>query len=442
MVDPKCRPRRARVRRRAAHEAILPVAGVPIIMRTVNAEITDPATLVFSQNAADAPHDAYHQLREGCPVARSTFAGTPAVYLSRYDDVLWALRHPEIFSSAVEALSIGQEQPLIPLQVDPPEHTRYRRLLNPEFVPRKIAELAADVRVLVNGIIDTFADRGHCDFHVELATPLPSTVFLRLMGLPQDDLPMFLQWRDDIVRPDVAANDFDGAERVRATASRAINDYFERSIEKRRREPDDGLLSRLVQSEIDGERLTQPELLGISHLMLLGGLDTVTATLDCMVAYLATHPERRRQLVEAPALVPAAVEELLRRESPVMVVLRILTRDVTMGEVELHAGDHVTLLIGAANADGREFHDGDGLDIDRDPNRHLAFGAGNHLCLGAHLARLELCIALEELHRRIPDYRIADNAEIHYSPGIRQADHLPLVFEPARREIAVAGHKD
>lgn len=402
-------------------------------------EMTDPAALVFSQEAADAPHEAYRRLREGCPVARSNFAGSPAVYLSRYDDVLWALRHPEIFSSAVDALSIGQEQPLIPLQVDPPEHTRYRRLLNPEFVPRKIAELEADVRVLVNGIIDTFAEAGQCDFHEQFATPLPSTVFLRLMGLPQADLPMFLRWRDDIIRPDVARNDLEAAGRVRAAAGRAINDYFERSIEARRRTPDDGLLSRLVQSEIDGERLTQTELLGIAHLMLLGGLDTVTATLDCMVAYLARHPERRRQLVDDPSRVPPAVEELLRHESPVMVVLRILTRDISIGGLELRAGDHVTLLIGAANADGREFIDGDRVDIDRDPNRHLAFGAGNHLCLGAHLARLELCVALEELHRRIPDYRIPDDTEIHYSPGIRQADHLPLVFEPARREVA-AGH--
>ena len=406
----------------------------------VHPEIGDPASLVFSQASADAPHDAYRQLREGCPVARSDFAGSPAVYLSRYDDVLWALRNPEIFSSAVDALSIGEEQPLIPLQVDPPEHTRYRRLLNPEFVPRKVAELEADVRVLVNGIIDSFVDRGHCDFHDEFATPLPSTIFLRLMGLPQDDLPMFLQWRDDIVRPDVAPNDLEGAERVRAAASQAINHYFERSIEARRRTPDDGLLSRLVQSEIDGEHLTQTELLGISHLMLLGGLDTVTATLDCIVAYLASHPDQRRRLVETPSLVPAAVEELLRRESPVMVVLRILNRDLTMGDMSLRAGDHVTLLIGAANADDREFADADGVDVDRDPNRHLAFGAGNHLCLGAHLARLELSVALQELHRRIPDYRIPDDVEIHYSPGIRQADHLPLVFEPARREVAVAGH--
>jgi cytochrome P450 len=405
----------------------------------LNPEVTDPATLIFSQQGADAPHEAYRRLREGCPVVRSEFAGTPAVYLSRYEDVLWALRHPEVFSSNVDALSIGQEQPLIPLQVDPPEHTRYRRLLNPEFVPRKIAELEADVRVLVNGIIDTFAERGHCDFHDEFATPLPSTIFLRLMGLPQADLPMFLQWRDDVVRPDVAPNDLEGAERVRAAAGQAINAYFERSIEDRQRAPDDGLLSRLVHSEIDGEHLTRRELLGIAHLMLLGGLDTVTATLDCIVANFASNPERRRRLVEEPALVPAAVEELLRRESPVTVVLRILTRDLSIGDVELRTGDHVTLLIGAANADAREFADSEGVDIDRDPNRHLAFGAGNHLCLGAHLARLELCVALEELHRRIPDYRIPDDTEIHYSPGIRQADHLPLVFEPARLDGAVAG---
>jgi cytochrome P450 len=338
------------------------------------------------------------------------------------------MRHPEVFSSNVDALSIGQEQPLIPLQVDPPLHTKYRRLLNPEFVPRKIAELEADARALVNDIIDTFIDRGECDFHAEFATPLPSGIFLRLMGLPADDLPMFLQWRDDIIRPDVPRNDLAAAERVRAEASQAINSYFERSIEQRRHAPDGGLLSRLVEATIDGEKLTQAELLGISHLMLLGGLDTVTATLDCMIAYLAQHPAARQRLIDDPSLVPFAVEELLRRESPVMVILRILTQDITLGGVELQAGDHVSLMIGAANADEGEFANGDVADLDRDPNRHVAFGGGNHLCLGAHLARLEIQVALQELHRRLPDYRIPDDTEIHYSPGIRQADRLPLVF--------------
>ena len=387
----------------------------------------DPVMRLFSTEGADAPHGPYRALRD-CPVIRREFMGQNEVMLSRFEDVNWALRHPEVFSSAVEALSIGQEQPLLPLQVDPPEHTAYRRLLNPEFVPKKMAELEADVRVLVNQIIDGFADRGSCDFHEEFATPLPSAIFLRLMCLPQDDLPMFLQWRDDIIRPDVAPGDFDGAAAIRAATSKATNAYFERAIEERRKNPDGGLLTQIVQAQMGGRPLSQRELLGICQLMLLGGLDTVTATLDCMIPYLAAHPDRRRRIIDDPACLASAVEELLRQQSPVQMVVRVVARDVTIGGVDLKAGDSVTLLIGAANSDEREFSDADDVDVNRDPNHHLAFGAGPHLCLGAHLARLELRVALEEFHRRIPDYRIAAGAEIHYSPGIRQANSLPLVW--------------
>ena len=390
----------------------------------------NPTVFLFSPETANDPHDAYRQLREECPVVRAHFAGMGTVYLSRYEDVLWALRHPEIFSSAADALSIGQEQPLIPLQVDPPDHTQYRRLLNPEFVPRKVAELEPDARVLVNRLIDTFADRGSCDFHEELATPLPSTIFLRLMGLPQEDLVTFLQWRDNTIRPAVDPADFEGAAKIREETGRAINRYFEEAIEARRRDPGGGpgLLAQLVHAEMDGRTLTQDELLGICHLFLLGGLDTVTATLDCMIAYLARHPERRRRLVADPTLIEPAIEELLRHQSPVMVVPRVVREPVTVRGVELEAGESVTLVIGAANADEREFRSPGDVSLDRDPNRHLAFGGGHHLCLGAHLARLEIRVALEEFHRRIPDYVIADGADIQYSPGIRQADRLPLVF--------------
>jgi cytochrome P450 len=394
-------------------------------------EQLDPMTMLFSPGGADDPEESYRQLRGRCPVARSEFAGAPNVYISRYEDVLWALRHPEVFSSDAEALSIGQEQPLIPLQVDPPAHTWYRRLLNPEFLPRTVAPIEPDVRVLVGRLVDAFAGRGECDFHEEFATPLPSTIFLRLMGLSQDDLPTFLQWRDNIIRPDVDPGDFEAAERLRAATGTAINEYFERAIAQCRDHPGAGLLSQLVAAEIDGRSLTQRELLGICQLMLLGGLDTVTATLDCMVTYLARHPDRRRALVDDPSRIPAAVEELLRSESPVMVVPRVLHEDVTLGGVELRAGDHVTLLLGAANGDEAEFGESENVDFARDPNRHLAFGGGHHLCLGAHLARLELRVGLEEFHRRIPDYSIPDGTEIHFSPGIRQADRLPLVFPVA-----------
>jgi cytochrome P450 len=278
-------------------------------------------------------------------------------------------------------------------------------------------------------LLDEFAGAGACDFHLQFATPLPSTIFLRLMGMPPDDLPMFLQWRDDTVRPAVEPGDFEGAAAIRAAASKAISAYFQEVIDAARGKVGDGLISELVNAEFEGRPLNTDELLGIGHLMLLGGLDTVTATLDCMVAYLSRHPERRRQLTQNPALLPAAIEELLRHETPVMVVPRVVKEEITLGGVELQQGDPVLLVIGAANGDETVFEDPDAVNYSRESNRHVAFGGGNHKCLGAHLARLELRVALEEFHRRIPDYRIPDGVEINFSPGIRQPDHLPLVWD-------------
>ncbi|HLI72869.1 MAG TPA: cytochrome P450 [Acidimicrobiales bacterium] len=395
------------------------------------ADAVDPSVVLFG-GFADTPHDAYRQLLESCPVSRAsgTLDPTETVYISGYEDVNWAVRHPEVFSSA-GAVEIGQEQPLIPLQQDPPLHTSYRRLLNMPFTPKRIAQLEPDVRRLVTGLIDSFVDRGRCDFNDEFATPLPSTIFLRLMGLPQSDLPMFLQWRDNIVRPDVDPSDFEGAEEIRARTGKEIKAYFEAAIDAAHVDPGDGLLGELVHADFEGRRLTRDELLGISQLMLLGGLDTVTATLDCMIAYLARHPDRRRQLVEDPTIIPTAVEEMLRAETPVQVIARSVVEPVTVQGVDLKPGDPVMLVLGAANVDPQVFDDPHAVDFGRDAARHVAFGGGNHRCLGAHLARLELRVALEEFHRRIPDYRIADGEEVHFSPGIRQASTLPLAWGPA-----------
>ena len=381
---------------------------------------------VFSQECADAPQGVYQEMHARCPVSRSLGAfGNHGVTVSRYEDVLWALKHPEVFSSH-NLIDLGGEYPLIPLSVDPPDHAKYRRLLDPEFSPKKMAALEPEIRDRVNERIDSFIGRGECDFHEEFASPLPSSFFLALTGLPQSDLENFLQWRDDNIRP--GGDTFEEMEEARAAASRAIEAYFEDALEEKRRNPDDRLFTRLVQGEIDGRPLTRAELLGACHLLLLGGLDTVTATLDCMIVHLATHPEQRDALVADPTLVPAAVEELLRHQTPVMMVPRIIKQDFEFGGVEMKAGDSATLLIGAANVDVEEFEAGEDARFDRGVNRHLAFGGGPHRCLGSHLARLELRVALEEFHARIPDYQIADGAEIHYSPGIRQADNLPLVF--------------
>ncbi len=388
----------------------------------------DAMNVLFSMEAAADPLTHYAIIRERCPVARTSAlvaSGPDNWLLSTYEDVMWALRHPEVFSSAPDAVDIGQEHNLIPLQVDPPEHAKYRRTLDPEFSPKRMAALEDDVRMLVGEIIDRFVADGACDFHEAFATPLPSTVFLRLMGMPQSDLPEFLQWRDNTIRPDVEPGDFDGAQRIREETGKLITKYFENAIAMRRELPDDNLLSRIVHAQVDGRSFTDDELLGICHLMLLAGLDTVTATLDCMVAYLARNPEQRQLLVDRPELIDGAIEEMLRTETPVSVVARVVKQEHTLRGFTLKPGDGVTIGIGAANGDP-QFDDPHRVDFEREGNRHLAFGAGPHRCLGSHLARMELRIALEEFHKRIPEYSIPDGVELMYSPAIRQTFALPL----------------
>ena len=346
-------------------------------------ETLDPgaaADELFLPAAATDPHPVYRRMRQECPVARTNMGDSAVVLVSRYEDVNWALRHPEYFTSAGGNLNLG-EQPLIPLEFDPPEHTKYRRLLSPQFVPRAIQTLEPEVRRIVRGLVEGVAPNGSCDFHEEIATPLPSEMFLALMGLPMSDLPLFLRWRDESIRPDVEPGDFEGAQRIRAQTAHEISEYFRVAIAQAREEPADTLLSRIVHSTIEDQPLNETELLGISHLLLLGGLDTVTATLDCMVVFLATHPEHRRQLVDDPSIIPAAVEELLRWLTPVMVIPRSIKQDVEMGGVDLRSGDGVMLVIGAANDDESEFPDHT-VDFTRHPNRHVAFGGSNHSCLG------------------------------------------------------------
>ncbi|HEY3832371.1 MAG TPA: cytochrome P450 [Acidimicrobiia bacterium] len=394
-------------------------------------DLLDPVTALWMPDTATDPRETYRRLRQECPVASGGDMmgnGSTGWIVSRYDDVMSALRNPEVFSSGPDAVSIGQEQRLIPLQVDPPEHVKYRRLLDPEFSPKNMAALEPDVRALIGSLVDAFVQHKTCDFHEEVATPLPSTVFLRLMGMSQDDLPTLLQWRDNTIRPQVEPGDFDGAERIRAETGKEITKYFREAIAAKRANPDGALLSRIVHGKVDGRLPTDEELLGMCHLLLLAGLDTVTATLDCMIAWLAQHPERRRQLVEHPELIDNAVEELLRHETPVMMVARAVAKDIEFGGCQMRKGDSLTPLIGAANLDEGEFDDPLDVSWERTENRHMAFGAGPHRCLGSHLARLELRVAIEEFHKRIPDYSIAEGAVLSYSPGIRQADALPLVW--------------
>jgi cytochrome P450 len=387
---------------------------------------------LFSEEFSRCPQAVYREMRAACPVTRAAI--TESLVLSRYEDVAWALRHPEIFSSAMDLqVALGTERPMIPQQIDPPAQTRYRKLLDPHFSRRKMEALIPSIRANANALIDTFIDAGECEFDEAFAIPLPCTAFLDLLGLPQEDLALFLELKDGIIRPQKAQPDldFEGAQRVRVESGRRIYRYFERIIDERRREstPCEDLLSSILSAEIDGEKLISTEILDICFLLLLAGLDTVTATLGCNIAYLAANPDQRRRILEHPELLPGAVEELMRWETPVTAVPRLVKREVEVGGTVIAEGELVTLLIGAANTDESHFPEADRVDFERERNIHMAFGAGPHRCLGSHLARMELCAAMEEWHRRIPEYHIKSGETPRYSPGIREVLYLPLVWE-------------
>jgi cytochrome P450 len=385
---------------------------------------------LFHEEFARCPQPAYAELRRRCPVGRMVLSGAPVI--SRYEDVLWALRHPEIFSSEMEMhMQLGTERPMIPQQIDPPAQTRYRKLLDPHFSRRKMEELAPAVARHARELIDGFAAKGECEFDSAFAIPLPCTAFLHLLGLPLSDLSFFLELKDDIIRPhkgrpSVPPGDL---QPVRNAAGARNYEYFRRALDEREARPRDDMLTALSRAEIDGERLTRNDILDICFLLLLAGLDTVTSTLGCNMTYLATNPDQRRRLVEQPTLIPGAVEELLRWETPVVAVPRVVKQNVTLSGVELKEGELATLLLGAANTDDEHFEDAQRVDFERERNIHAAFGAGPHRCLGSHLARMELRVAMEVWHERIPEYAIKPGETPRFSPGIREALYLPLVWD-------------
>lgn len=393
-----------------------------------------PSFNFFSQEFARCPQPVYAEIRSACPVTRSAFTDQPV--LARYEDVAWALRHPEIFSSAMDLqMALGTQRPMIPQQIDPPAQTRYRRFLDPHFSRRKMEALVPSIRRNANALIDRFIDAGECEFDEAFAIPLPCAAFLELLGLPESDLGLFLELKDGIIRPQKGhpelESDMEAAKAVRVASGQRIYEYFEQTIVERERAGTrrDDLLSAILAGEIDGEKLTQTEILDICFLLLLAGLDTVTATLGCNIAYLAGNPQQRRRILERPELMPGAVEELMRWETPVTAVPRLVKRDVEVGGMPIKQGELVTLLIGAANTDESRFPGADNVDFERERNIHMAFGAGPHRCLGSHLARMELCVAMEEWHRRIPEYQLKPGETPRFSAGIREVLYLPLVWE-------------
>lgn len=354
--------------------------------------------------------------------------------LLRRADIDEALRDPKRFTSDVSAVDLGNVRPLIPLQIDPPEHKKFRKILDPLFAPRQVAMMEESVSALVNELIDRFVDDGALDFAQQFSIPFPSQVFLVLLGLPLDDLPVFVKMKDGIIRPGhVTGTDYGSHEAAayqRETA-RSIYDYFDKVLDERKREGRDDLLTRFLSTEVEGQQLTRHDILDICFLFLIAGLDTVTASLDCMFAHLAQRPDQQAEIVGDPSIIPAAVEELLRWETPVMGIVRAATEDTEIAGCPIAQGDQVVVLLASANTDEEDLADADVVRFDREANRHIAFGGGVHRCLGSHLARLELRVALREWHRRITSYRIAEGQTLEYTPGIRSIDHFPMAFTAA-----------
>jgi cytochrome P450 len=381
-------------------------------------------TSVFDPEVARNPQPAYKMMRDLAPVVEIDRGTMTGVLVAKHDDVVGVLRNPEVFSSAFDAVHIGQVRPLIPLQIDPPQHHSYRTILDPLFSPRRVAQLEPRVRDLARSLIDAVIDDGRCDFNIAFAEPYPTTVFLELLGLPVSRSEEFLRLKDGIIRP--PAHSPEERQAMVKVTGQEIYAVLEEVVDARTAEPRDDFISGFLTAEIDGKRLTRDEIIDICYLFFLAGLDTVTASLDCMLAYLAQHPERRREIVRDPSLIPAAVEELLRWETPVPGIVRKAVRDTEISGCPIEAGKQVVVLIASANTDEAFWDRPDEVDFHRESNKHLAFGGGIHRCLGSHLARLELRVALEEWHARIPDYRLPEGTVLDYSPGLRQIHHLPL----------------
>lgn len=309
---------------------------------------------------------------------------------------------------------------LKPIQIDPPDHAKYRRLLAPWFSPRSADALEDNIRAEAIRLIDEIVDLEECDVIDLVAGKLPQHIFVtNILHLPVEDVPMFLRWEHDLMRHPKEP------EQAQAAGAGVIS-YLRKTVEERRVNPlDNDLLSTLAQSEVDGELIPQQDLLGIVMLLFLAGLDTVTAALGWEFHFLATNPDHRRQIVESPELIPTAVEELLRFFTNVYPV-RTVAEDIEFYGVKMAKGDRVLPLAVLAGRDDAEYQDADSVDFTRSSNSHGAFGLGPHRCLGSHLARKELNIVLEEFHKRIPDYELTEDKIQYHSGGVVGMDAVTI----------------
>ena len=379
------------------------------------------------------PYPTYAWLREESPVHhRPKSAEAPSFWaLSRFEDIWDAVRAPEIFSSANGLTffpdEIGQLglAPTI-VMMDPPRQTQLRGLIGRGFTPRRVAELEATIRTFARDRARDIRD-GATDLHRDFSSTIPTFVLAELLGVPHEDRTRFAPWVRTLT--DLQNDAFGSAAADGIAVIAEMFEYFSAAIAEQRRIPQDDLIGALVQAELDGERLTDWDILGFCFVMVAGGSDTTASLISHAIALLTDAPAQRADLLGDPSLLPNALVEFLRLESSVQGLCRETTQDVTIRGTTVPAGEKVLMLYGAANRDPREFGPtADELEIRREHPRHLAFSSGPHFCIGNHLARLQARVALEELLALVPQITV-DAAAGTRQPSVfvRGWESLPVV---------------
>jgi len=352
--------------------------------------------------------------------------------VGRYDDVTALLKeHDTLVNDNVNAFDPNMETPLLPNSLNPPEHTQLRKVLNPFFSPTAVKRLEPLARERATALVAELAPHGKVDLVSEFAIIYPTELFLALLGLPTEDGKLFLPWVEAIFGGFFACT----PEELKASADAAeqIMAYFAEAVDERQnamRDPETDLVSRLLVATIDGEPLSRQDVLTVCMTLMVAGLDTTRSALGYIFHHLATHEADRQRMVTEPELWPKFIEEAVRLYSLVIQDGRQVKVDREVLGCPMKAGEMVWLGLAQANRDPRKFPNPDEFDMDRpNLNHHLGFGAGVHRCIGMHLARAELVIALEAWHEVIPDYRVVDGAELIERGGQLRLNNLPLEWD-------------
>ena len=378
-------------------------------------------------------HEVYRWMRANEPVFRDRNGLAAA---ATYQAVIEAERDPETFSNTG---GIRPDQPGMPymIDMDDPAHLLRRKLVNAGFTRKRVMDKAAGIDTLCDSLIDAVCERGECDFVRDIAAPLPMAVIGDMLGVLPAERATLLKWSDDLVCGlNSAADEATLAAVMDAFA--AYSAYATESIDKRRAEPTDDLFSILVNSEVDGQRMDDQEIIMETLLILIGGDETTRHTLSGGTEQLLRQQDQWAQLVADSDKVPGAIEEMLRWTSPVKNMARTLMRDIDFDGTSLREGEKMLLLFEAANFDESVFGDPENFRIDRNPNSHMAFGFGTHFCMGNQLARLELNTMLRKLLERLPDLRLADDSALPLRPAnfVSGLEAMPVVFTPTKPVLA------